>query len=152
MRNLLLDLPALSLELEDEYTLFTLSQEFLSAAKILYNTNQIELNHNSVAYYLAGHSAELALKSYLFKKGESIEDLAKRFGHDLQLLIKIARLNELPSYCETGNIMKLGNIYKKKRLEYRLNNKLIFPPLDLLIEEVDCLNSYMFENMFKYNK
>jgi len=147
---MLTKLPALSVAPEDEATLYSLATEFLSAANILLNTPPTELGHSVVTYYLAGHSAELFLKSYLFKKGITADELAKQYGHSLKLLIKKSRGLGLPEQCSTENIEKLGNIYTKKRTEYRQNKVTYFPPLDLLVAETGLLKEFVFDHIFEF--
>ncbi len=43
------------------------------------------------AYYLAFHSIELSLKAYLLERGKSLEQLTKKYRHDLQKLYDIAK-------------------------------------------------------------
>lgn len=62
---------------EDEATLWSLSNEYLEAAKVLQNAPLTKVNFHIVIYYLIGHSVELSLKSYLFQHEESVEDLKK---------------------------------------------------------------------------
>jgi hypothetical protein len=83
-------------EFEDEATLYSLSSEFLESATLLSNAEQTGLKCMVVTFYLAGHAAELLLKSFLFKQGDTINFLRKRYGHDLKLLVRRARMKGLP--------------------------------------------------------
>jgi len=134
-------------EFEDEATLFSLSAEFLEAATVLSNTPPTRIGYGLVTYYLAGHAAELTLKSLLFKRGDTIEVLAKRYGHDLKLLVKRARLKGLPRSVPTEHILSFSGAYTRKRTEYRRKRQLMLPPLDLLLQEVKALQSHVFNHV-----
>ena len=134
-------------EFEDEATLFSLSSEFLEAATVLYNTPHTRIGYSLVTYYLAGHAAELMLKSLLFKHGDSIEVLAKRYHHDLKLLVRRARLKGLPITVSTEYIQSFASAYTRKRTEYRRKRPLRLPPLDLLLLEINLLQSHVFSNV-----
>jgi hypothetical protein len=60
---------------QDDYALFSLTDEFLEAAQVLQETQPVRVNYWSATYYLLGHSAELMLKAFLFKHGLSIKEL-----------------------------------------------------------------------------
>ncbi len=49
---------------QDDGTLYSLSDEFLEAARVLQATPPTRVNFSSAAYYLLGHSAELILKAF----------------------------------------------------------------------------------------
>ena len=134
-------------DFENEATLFSLASEFLEAAWALNNSPPARIKYKVVTYYLAGHAAELNLKSFLFKRGVSINDLRKRYGHDLKLLVRCARHNGLASCVSTAQIISLSSIYSQKRLEYRENKQMKFPPLDLLLEEVRGLEAEVFNHV-----
>jgi hypothetical protein len=137
-------------EFEDEATLYSLASEYLEAATVLLNTPPTRMGYTLVTYYLAGHAAELVLKSFLFKHGDTIEVLAKRYGHNLKLLVKRARAKGLPATVLTEHIQSLGNIYAKKRTEYRQKRFLRFPPLDLLLLEIKGLQSHVFNHVAEF--
>lgn len=134
-------------EFEDEATLFSLSSEFLEAATVLYDAQHTRIGYSLVTYYLAGHAAELMLKSLLFKHGDSIEVLANRYRHDLKLLVKRARLKGLPIAVSTEYIQSFASAYTRKRTEYRRKRPLSLPPLDLLMLEIRGLQSHVFNNV-----
>lgn len=137
-------------DFEDESTLFSLSSEFLEAATALHNTSPTRVKYTLVTFYLVGHAAELLLKSFLFKHGDTIEDLRKRYGHDLKLLVKRARLKGLVSSISTEHILKFASIYTRKRTEYRQTRELRFPPLDLLLREVQFLQAHVFNHVAEF--
>ena len=114
---------------------------------MLFNTPPTRVGYTLVTYYLAGHAAELVLKSFLFKNGDAIEVLAKRYGHDLKLLVKRARLKGLPETESTEHIQGFASAYTRKRTEYRRKRHLRLPPLDLLLLEVKALQSHVFNHV-----
>ena len=104
-----------------------------------------------IIYYLAGHAAELTLKSFLFKRGDSIEVLAKRYGHNLKLLVRRARERGLPQSVSTEHIQSFSGAYTRKRTGYRKKQPLRLPPLDLLVLEVKMLQSHTFNHVAEFN-
>lgn len=137
-------------DFEDEATLFSLSSEFLEAATVLSNSPPTRIGYSIVAYYLAGHAAELMLKSFLFKCGDTIEVLAKRYGHNLKLLVKRARVRGLPASISTEHIQSFASAYTRKRTEYRQNRHLRLPPLDLLLLEINRLHAHVFDHVAEF--
>jgi hypothetical protein len=137
-------------QFEDEATLYSLSSEFLEAATVLSNTPPTRVGYSLVTYYLAGHAAELVLKSFLFKHGDSIEVLAKRYGHELKWLVKRARLKGLPVAVSTEHIQSFSGAYSRKRTEYRRKTSLRLPPLDLMLLEVQRLQSHVFNHVAQF--
>ncbi len=125
---------------EDEATLFSLSGEYLEAAKTLHSIPPVKINYGIVKYFLLGHAAELSLKSYLYTKKVGIQEL-RRIGHDLNSLIDKGNEFGLANYA---TIRDLSSIYKSKGLEYRRNRRETFPSIDDLIEEVTALRSITF--------
>lgn len=136
-------------DFEDEATLYSLSSEYLEAANVLYNTPHTRIGYTLPTYYLAGHAAELMLKSFLFKHGESIKAL-KRYGHDLKSLVKSARKKGLPVNVSIEHIHSFAEIYERKHTEYRQKQLLIFPPLDLLLNEIGSLQSHVFNTVAEF--
>ena len=137
-------------EFEDEATLYSLASEFLAAASVLATTSATGIKYTLVTYYLAGHAAELMLKSFLIKHGDTIETLTKRYKHDLKLLVKRARLKGLQSSVSTEQIQSFGNAYARKRTEYRRKRELRLPPLDLFLAEISTLQSHVFKFVGKF--
>lgn len=138
-------------EFEDEATLFSLSAEFLEAATALSNTPPTRVKCTLVSFYLLGHAAELLLKSFLFKRGDKIDDLRKRYGHDLKLLIKRARIKGLPLKVSTEHLQSFAGVYTRKRSEYRKMRQLHLPPFGLLLHEVQVLQSEVFDHVAEFN-
>lgn len=131
---------------QDDGTLYSLSDEFLEAARVLQATPPTRVNFSSAAYYLLGHSAELMLKAFLFKHEVSIVEL-KKIGHDLEELVCHAKKKGLPEKVHLQLILELASIYKDKSLEYRTRKRKTFPNLDLLTEEIEGLQSAVFDRI-----
>lgn len=136
-------------DFEDEATLYSLSSEYLEAANVLYNSPPTRIGYALSTYYLAGHAAELMLKSFLFKHGESIKTL-KRYGHDLKSLVKRARKKGLPVNVSIEHIKSFAETYEHKHTEYRQKQSLSFPPLDLLLQEIVRLQSHVFSHVAEF--
>lgn len=137
-------------EFEDETTLYSLASEYLEVATVLLDTPSTRMGYTLVTYYLAGHAAELVLKSFLFKHGDTIEVLTKRYGHNLKRLVKRARERGLSATVLTEHIENFGNIYTKKHTEYRQKKPLRFPPLNLLLLEIRKLQSHVFNHVVEF--
>ena len=133
---------------EDDCTLLSLSDEFLEAARVLQETPPIRVNYWSATYYLLGHSAELMLKAYLYKHGQTINDLRK-INHDLEKLVTRAREKGLPEKVKLNHVLHLAGAYNDKSFEYRTRKKKSFPPLDLLTEEIERLQSAVFDRLWE---
>lgn len=133
---------------QDGCTLFSLSDEYLEAARILQETPPVQVDYGSATYYLLGHSAELMLKAFLFKHGLSIKDL-KKINHDLDKLATLAIENGLPEKVGLIHVLHLAATYKDKGFEYRTRKKLTFPPIDLLTQEIKVLQSAVFDRLFE---
>lgn len=144
--NDIFDLEWESISEEDEATMFSLSLEYLEAAEVLIKNPPTKVNYWIVIYYLLGHSAELALKSFMFKKDVSLEDL-KKIGHNLNKLITKSHELGLPEFiC----LRKLSPIYSKKSLEYRRRKKESFPSAEALFSEVQQLHSLVFSHVSQF--
>jgi HEPN domain-containing protein len=133
-------------EFEDAATLFSLSSEFLEAASVLSRTHPTQTNYTLVTYYLIGHAAELTLKSFLFKHGDTIDDLRK-YGHDLKRLIKKTRRKGLPLKISTQYLQNFSDLYKDKRTEYRQMRQVSLPQLSALLNEVKILHTEVFNHV-----
>ncbi|PKH00893.1 hypothetical protein [Paraglaciecola sp. MB-3u-78] len=131
---------------QDEATLWSLSNEFLEAAIVLKDAPKTKVSFSVATYYLVGHSAELSLKSYLFKQGLAVNDL-KMIGHNLSNLIDKAMNYGLSDF---GEIRALSVIYKNKGLEYLRRIKQSLPPIEHLINEVKKLQSQVFNNIVSF--
>ncbi|MDP2162389.1 MAG: hypothetical protein Q8K02_18055 [Flavobacterium sp.] len=131
---------------ENDCTLFSLSDEYFEAARVLQETPPVRVNYALVTYYLLGHSAELALKAYLYKHGLNIKDL-REIGHNLEKLVTLAKGNGLSEKVKFEHILHLANTYKDKNLEYRKIKKASFPPAHLLTEEIKALQYAVFDKI-----
>jgi hypothetical protein len=133
---------------EDDGTLYSLSGEFLEAARVLQAASQTRVNFSMATYYLLGHSTELLFKAFLFKHGVSINALTN-IGHDLKKLAHLAKERGLPENLHFQSILQLASTYKGKSFEYRKWKKEILPNLDLLTEEIKSLQSVVFDYICK---
>jgi hypothetical protein len=133
---------------QDDGTLFSLSGEFLEAARVLLATPPVRVGYSSATYYLLGHSAELMLKAFLCKHGQTISDLRK-LNHDLEKLASRARDAGLPEKVQLDQILHLAAAYKEKSIEYRTRKRKTFPSLDLLTEEIESLQSAVFDRLWE---
>ena len=100
---------------QDDETLFSLSCEFLEAARVLQATPPIRIGYWSATYYLLGHAAELMLKAFLYKRGQKIDDL-KKINHDLEKLVSRARELGLPEKVQLNQILDLSVAWWSSRL------------------------------------
>jgi hypothetical protein len=133
---------------QDDGTLFSLSGEFLEAARVLQATPPVRTGYSSATYYLLGHSAELMLKAFLHKHGQTISNLRK-VNHDLEKLASLAREAGLPKKVQLDQILNLAGAYKEKSFEYRTRKRKTFPSLDLLTVEIERLQSAVFDRLWK---
>lgn len=133
---------------QDDGTLFSLSGEFLEAARVLQATPPVRTGYSSATYYLLGHSAELMLKAFLHKHGQTISNLRK-VNHDLEKLASLAREAGLPEKVQLDQILNLAGAYKEKSFEYRTRKRKTFPSLDLLTVEIERLQSAVFDRLWE---
>lgn len=138
---------AISVGSQDDGTLFSLSGEFLEAARVLQATPPVHIGYSSATYYLLGHSAELMLKAFLYKHGQTINELRK-LNHDLEKLASRARVAGLPEKVALEQVLHLAAAYKEKSFEYRTRKRETFPSLDLLIGEIEKLQSAVFDRLW----
>jgi hypothetical protein len=131
---------------QDDGSLFSLAGEFMEAARVLYSTPPTHINYSLVIYYLVGHSAELYLKAFLYRKSASISQL-KDVGHNLERLVTMAQERGIPETLSLPHVRQLGAAYKDKDFEYRKHAKKTFPDLDLLIDEVRHLSTVVFDSI-----
>jgi hypothetical protein len=76
-----------------------------------------------VPHYLLCHSLELSFKAFLADKGNTIEDMRKRFNHDLGELLRECEANGLaasfPNVTELRTqIRQVNKYYSEKQFEY----------------------------------
>jgi len=124
---------------EDYATLYSQANEFLDAAKCL------QLSHvaNNVVYSLLAHSSELALKSFLQKKGLTVSKL-KFIGHDIEQLLSCSIHYGFPSNLECTHLLSLADNYKAKKFEYRPMESMRLPNLLFLTKEIEKLESVVY--------
>ena len=75
------------------------------------------------AYFLVGRSIELSLKAFLFARGEKINRLKYKYGHDLSKLIIESRRRKLGREVkltrnQLASVKLLSAPYSQKLLEY----------------------------------
>ncbi len=131
---------------QDDGTFFSLSGEFLEAARVLQARPRGRIGYSSAIYYLLGHSAELLLKAFLYKHKRTIKDL-KTISHDLETLASLAIGAGLPETVKLEQTLRLSAAYKEKALEYRTRKGKTFPALGLLTEEIEKLQSAVFDKL-----
>lgn len=131
---------------QDCGTLFSLASEFLEAARTLQATPPVRMGYSAVIYYLLGHATELLLKSFLYSHGQTVKDL-RAINHDIEKLMLLAKQLDLPENVSFLNIESLSNAYMNKTFEYRMKRIAEFPSIDLLINEVLKLQSFVFERL-----
>lgn len=135
---------------QDDGTLFSLASEYLEAATILSKTPSEKISVSTVIFYLLGHASELALKSFLFRKGCSITDI-KSIGHNLDELCDEAKRRGLGKEVPLLQIRFLSDSYCSKGLEYRKRTKVEHPNRDELLSEVKSLVGWVFGNLSEDN-
>ncbi len=113
---------------------------------VLQSTPPLRVNYSSATYYLLAHSAELMLKAFLYKHGQTINDLRK-INHDIEKLASLAKERGLPEKVQLTQICTLASAYKEKRFEYRTKKRKTLPSLDLLVEEIKKLQSAVFDKL-----
>lgn len=133
---------------QNDGTLFSLSGEFLEAARVLQATPPIRTGYSLATYYLLGHSAELMLKAFLYKHGQTISDLRK-LNHDLERLASSARVAGLPEKVQLDQILHFAGAYKHKAFEYRTRKRKKFPGVNLLTLEIERLQSAVFDRLWE---
>jgi len=131
-------------EYQNYSTLFSLSEEFLEAARVLQSTPPRRVGYKSSIYYLLGHSAELSLKAFLFKHGKSIKYLRK-INHDLGALVAEVREEGLNDNVCLEQIGCIAGEYEQKSFEYRTNKTKSLPNMNLMIEEVEKLQEVVLD-------
>jgi len=112
------------------------AQEFLRASLKADDGMGGGREHDFVApipvLYLAGHSIELALKSFLLHKGVTLRELRVKYGHDLGRSFKKAKELGLLGHAkfedvELGAFAVLDDLYSSKQLEYIVTGTKAFP-------------------------
>lgn len=135
---------------EDVATPYSLSRIYFEAAAVLRKTPPVRLGYSMVTYYLAGHAAELDLRSFLYKYGETIDFLVRRCGYDLKRVVRSARRKGLPDSILTKHIQGFAKSYKRKHTEYRRKQPIGLSPLDSLLSEIANLQSQVFHSIWEH--
>jgi hypothetical protein len=115
--------------------LLTYAKEFLDAALAaddkLGKRPGFEFIAPVPVMYLAGHSIELSLKSFLLSRGVELEKL-KNFGHDLHRSFRKAKELGLPAAInataeEVAALEALNGLYRSKQLNYMESGEKRYP-------------------------
>lgn len=122
--------------------LVTDTKELLTAAKILQKSG--EWTVMMPTYYLLGHATEVALKAFLLARGEGLEKLKNRYGHDIAKSAKSvveAKYNAISSLVQEHlpEIELLNFYYKAKELEYRVTGAKSLPTREKLIAFLEAV-------------
>lgn len=103
------------------------AQEFFDAAIATDDVLGMRPGYEIIApipvMYLVGHSIELSLKAYLLFMGVPLDDLKKKYGHDLVKCYKEAQKHELNDVIQLTDsdykVLEVLNIlYSSKQLNY----------------------------------
>lgn len=117
------------------------AQQFLDAAKRESSTSGRPIS--LPAYFLAGRSIELALKSYLLLEGRVERDL-RRISHDLGAALDAAQASNLSSLltvaAESDQAVRwINDYYAVKDLEYPTTGFKSYPPVHYLLNFSESL-------------
>jgi hypothetical protein len=116
--------------------LVTDAKQMLKAAEILNESGEWKVLMPT--YYLLGHATEVVLKAFLLARGEELEGLKKRYGHNIAKAAKSvveAKHNAISPLVDEHlpEIELLNDYYKGKELEYRVTGAKSFPTKEGLI-------------------
>jgi len=96
-------------------------------------------------YFLLGQSVELLLKAFLLARGVALEELRKKYGHNLKKLLDESRRRKLgteakldSSHC--GAIHILGIEYLGRRFQYIRTGGMLLPEARIAQEATDKLS------------
>lgn len=128
----------------------TLAQDFLAAATKVQAPAKTAIEAfrqkpSLVAYYLAAHSVELALKSFLLVRGVSAQTLRGRaYGHNLAALLAESRRRRLGVIVKLSDrelrvLRQMNETYSAKELEYRYGGSRVLPPYAELVRIAERL-------------
>ena len=145
------------------HILLTGAEKYFDAAKSVCNTpktlkDRLTCRAPYPAYFLAALSIELSLKAFLFARGEKIDRLKQKYGHDLSRLISESRRRKLGKEVKLGRnhlvaVQLLNGPYKQKLLEYIEVGTYILPDYWIVCEVasnlIDGLKSYCYKTTFK---
>jgi hypothetical protein len=121
------------------------AQDFFSAG----TSWQLNGRYSPVPYFLICRSIELGLKSFALTKGEKIDFLkSRKVGHDLIVVLNIAKKHSLSYFLETTKdeeieLEKANKYYNDKGFEYfklkNLTDKSNLPDLKILTNYAENL-------------
>lgn len=127
------------------------SNEFLIAGSVV--KASAEGKYSNPAIFLFCRAMELSLKAFLLARGVSVSELRnpKRFGHNLNNLVREARRRKLGQYHKLTRqdikaIDLLNAEYSSKHFEYIVTGTIKVPPIDgvelLVVQLVINLKTY----------
>jgi HEPN domain-containing protein len=119
------------------------AEQFWIAAKATAKPEQRTPEHfripSFVAYYLAGHAIELALKAFLRADGRTLDQL-KTIGHDIEKLADESKGSGFSLSDKARAVVRLiGGNYTAKRFEYIVTGVYTLPiwtDVEAAVEEV----------------
>ena len=96
-------------------------------------------------YFLLGQSIELSLKAFLMGREVPLDDLRKKFRHDLKKLLTEARRRRLGlevklDKIQCGVIELLNVEYAERRFQYIQTGSMIIPEPEFAAEAADRLS------------
>jgi hypothetical protein len=145
------------------HLLLTGAEKYFDAAKSVCDPPQTSKDRLTCrasfpAYFLVGRSIELSLKAFLFARGEKIDRLKQKYGHDLSKLISESRRRKLGNKVKLSRnhlvaIQLLNGPYKLKLLEYTEVGAIILPyywiVCEVALNLIGGLKSYCYKTTFK---
>ena len=119
-----------------------LGDEFFEAAKVLYE--KYGNDPKWPTYFLAFHSLELYLKSYLLRKGKPLRWAEKEIGHNIRRATeeakKIGLILQVDPKLEQA-VMKLSDVYRKRDFQYRRMGEWEMVFTDSVLSFVDAVRA-----------
>lgn len=77
------------------FGLLRFAYEYQTAARLVENGRERDMDLVPPRYMLIGQSIELSLKAYLLARGVSLRDLKFKYGHDLRALLDTSMLKRI---------------------------------------------------------
>jgi len=108
-------------------------------------------------YFLLGQSIELSLKAFLLARGMELEELRKKYGHNLKKLLDESRRRKLGTEVKLdqvhcGAIHILGIEYLGRRFQYIRTGGMLLPEAWLAQEAADKLSQGLKKYCYKKTK
>ena len=145
----------MSTERTTPYGMWRYGNDFRRAS--LYVRDGVDDKYFMPYYFLVGQSIELSFKAFLMGRGESIEELRKRFGHNLKALSAEARLRQIGREVKLdrvhfGVIDLLSYEYTKHRFRYFEAGTMAVPDVTLIQAASDRLSEGLRTFCYKETK